>query len=29
VRLQPKNVAEVEELLDSDAYEALVGELGE
>lgn len=29
VRLQPKNVAEVEELMDSDAYEALVGELGE
>lgn len=29
VRLQPKNVADVEELLDSDAYEELVGELGE
>ena len=29
VRLQPKNVADVEELMDSDAYEELVGELGE
>ena len=28
VRLQPKNVAEVEELMDSDDYENLVGELG-
>jgi len=29
VRLQPKNVAEVEELMDSDDYENLIGELGE